>query len=193
MEINNFPTSVQISLYAFKLRRFFEFEENWIALKKNKFKELLLKIVTRNILYHQYFMKYIQFFLRPIVGSIFSPEIPVERNFKKREKIFRQRKICDHQWRVPFVIATPVSIDFRIYANILIEAYEKLVSVTRLSIVSFPLVIFEIAARVDARRNSFRQLFHFYRQENSCSLRFIRSNNRGADSISPRSWCIFRK
>lgn len=97
--------------------------------KKNKFKELLLKIVTRNILYHQYFMKYIQFFLRPIVGSIFSPEIPVERNFKKREKIFRQRKICDHQWRVPFVIATPVSIDFRIYANILIEAYEKLVSV----------------------------------------------------------------
>lgn len=154
--------------------------------KKNKFKELLLKIVTRNILYHQYFMKYIQFF-RPIVGSIFSPEIPVERNFKKREKIFRQRKICDHQWRVPFVIATPVSIDFRIYANILIEAYEKLVSVTRLSIVSFPLVIFEIAARVDARRNSFRQLFHFYRQENSCSLRFIRSNNRGADSISPRS------
>lgn len=105
------------------------------------------------------------------------------------EKYFDQDsdrgKICDHRWRVvPFVIATTGVDRFPYLCKHLIEAHEKLRDTYRwhdyrsasISVIS------EIGTRVDGRRNSFRQLFHFYRQENSYSLRFIRSND---------SWYVF--
>lgn len=101
------------------------------------------------------------------------------------EKYFDQDsdrgKICDHRWRVvPFVIATTGVDRFPYLCKHLIEAHEKLGDTYRWhdyrsASIS---VIFEIGTRVDGRRNSFRQLFHFYRQENSYSLRFIRLNDR---------------